>query len=171
MAEGEKNLDAVMDLLRAHVDLDEEDVGTRKDLATMYAQHGRPDDELAMLEQMRDIVADPERRQEPSAAGPVAARNSALALNERLGEMYLERKRYEDAELAYACAIGVARMDLAMKEQPPSDPPVVAELLAHHAETLHLLGKDEDARARIEEAKRLDPENETVKKVEETLHP
>jgi tetratricopeptide (TPR) repeat protein len=173
-AEGEKNLDEVISLLRAHVDVDEDDLSTRKALAGMYAQHARPDDELLMLEQMRDIAPLPNAPSRDPGAPPsprAAAgwpRDAAVSLHERLGEMYMERKRYADAELAYACAVGVARMDIG-DGAPGAEPPVVADLLAHHAETLHLLGRADDARARLAEALRLDAENELAKKLQQTL--
>jgi tetratricopeptide (TPR) repeat protein len=164
-AEGEKNLDDVTALMRAHVDVDEEDMTTRMSLATIYAQHGRPDDELAMLEQVRDIAPLPNMRWK---------RSSAVALHERLGEMYMERKRYEDAELAWSCAVGCARMQLPAKEGEPADikpfdAPAVADLLARHGESLHLLGRVDEAKARAEEALRLDPENEAAKKLSASL--
>ena len=168
MAEGEKNLEAVVALLRAHVDMDEDDLGTRRQLAAIYAQDGKADDELAMLEQMRDIAPLPNVG--PNVPPPARwRRDAALAIHERLGEMYLERKRYPEAELAWACAVGVARMELQVKDEPVAPPAALAELLAHHAEALHLIGRDDAARARVEEAKRLDPENEAVRKAEQSL--
>jgi tetratricopeptide (TPR) repeat protein len=176
-AEGEKNLDEVLALMRAHSDVDETDVGTRKALAGMYSQHGKFDDEMKVLEEMRDVAPLPNlapAQQRPggkSPAGPPRGwtRENALAIHERLGELYLERKRYADAELAYACAVGVARMDVGSKDDPPLEGAAVADLLAHQAEALHLLGKADEARARLDEAKRLDPENEAVKKLEQSI--
>lgn len=162
IAEGEKNLGEVMTLLRAHVDVDEQDLATRKELVTMYAQHDRADDELVMLEQMRDIAPLPNGKW---------ARAEATALHERLGEVYLERKRYPDAELAWSCAVGVARMDLGPKGEPAAAVLVLGDLLAHHAEALHLVGRDDEARPKLEEALRADPENELAKKLEGTLRP
>jgi hypothetical protein len=109
---------------------------------------------------------------EPSPRSPSGLgwpRTEAVALHERLAEIYMERKRYADAELAWSCAVGVARMDVGGKGEPPAEPSVVADLLAHHAEALHLVGHDDDCRARIEEALRLDPENEAAKKLRESL--
>lgn len=166
-AEGEKNLPEVMGLMRAHVDVDEADLGTRKQLAGMYAEHDKPDDELLMLEQMRDIAPLPNVSPEwPKAAWP---RANAIALHQRLGESYMDRKRYADAELAYACAVGAARMNTGIETDPPAEAPIVADLLAHHAEALHLIGHDDECRARIDEALRLDPENETAKKLQQSL--
>lgn len=159
-AEGEKNLDEVTALMRAHVDVDEEDLGTRKQLVTIYSQHGKPDDELLMLEQMLDIAPMPNGKWK---------REDAAQLHERLGEIYVERKRYEDAELAWSCAVGVARMDLGPKGEPAAEAPRVAELLARHAESLHLLGRDDEARARVEEALRLDAASEPALKLRESL--
>jgi tetratricopeptide (TPR) repeat protein len=164
-AEGEKNLDDVTALMRAHVDLDEEDMSTRMALATIYAQHGRPDDELLMLEQVRDIAPLPNMKWK---------RSSAVALHERLGELYMDRKRYDDAELAWSCAVGCARMQLVKKDGSPDDikpldPPAVADLLARQGESLHLLGRVDEAKARADEALRLDPENEAAKKLAESL--
>jgi tetratricopeptide (TPR) repeat protein len=123
---------------------------------------------------MRDIAPLPNAPSRDPGAPPsprAAAgwpRDAAVSLHERLGEMYMERKRYADAELAYACAVGVARMDIG-DGAPGAEPPVVADLLAHHAETLHLLGRADDARARLAEALRLDAENELAKKLQQTL--
>jgi cytochrome c-type biogenesis protein CcmH/NrfG len=164
-AEGEKNLDEVTALMRAHVDVDEEDLATRMSLATIYAQHGRPDDERTMLEEVREIAPMPNMKW---------SRASAVSLHERLAEMYMERKRYADAELAWACAVGCARMQLAVKDGAPEeikpfDAAAVAELVARHGESLHLIGRTEDAKARADEAMRLDPENEAAKKLLESL--
>ncbi len=179
-AEGEKNLDEVMALLRAHVDLDENDLFTRKSLAEMYAQHGRVDDELAMFEQMRDIAPLPNGGgrapgDAPRPGGGLAPsgagwpRDAALAVHERLAEMYMDRKRYADAELAWSCAVGVARMDLGPKGEPAADSPTVATLLASHGESLHLLGRDDEARSRADEALRMDPQNDAAKKLADSL--
>jgi tetratricopeptide (TPR) repeat protein len=151
--------------MRAHVDIDEEDMSTRMALATIYAQHGHPDDELLMLEQVRDIAPLPNMKWK---------RSSAVALHERLGDLYMARKRYDDAELAWSCAVGCARMQLVAKDGKaedlkPLEPPAVADLLAHQGESLHLLGRVDEAKARAEEALRLDPENEAAKKLTESL--
>jgi len=173
IAEGEKNLDDVVALMRAHVDMDEDDIGTREALATMYAQHGKPDDELAMLEQLRDIVPLPNAPAEEAAARRPSknawGRVRATTLHERLAEMYMERKRYADAELAWACAVGVSRMDLGPKGEKQADGATTAALLAGHAESLRMLGKNDEAKSRAEEALRLDPANEDAKKLLETL--
>jgi tetratricopeptide (TPR) repeat protein len=166
-AEGEKNLDEVMALMRAHVDVDEEDLGTRKQLVEMYSQHARPDDELRMLEEMRDIAPLPNMN--PLWANQAWPRAEATAIHERLGEIYLERKRYAEAELAWSCAVGAARMELGAKADPPAEAPVLAELLARHAESLHLLGKADECRAKLDEALRLDPECEAAKKLQGEL--
>ncbi len=160
IAEGEKNLEDVTALMRAHVDVDEEDLGTRRQLVTIYSQHGKPDDELLMLEQMLDIAPLPNAKWK---------REDATQLHERLGELYVERKRYADAELAWSCAVGTARMDLGPKGEPAAEPVRVAELLARHAESLHLLGRDDDARACVEEALRLDEACEPALKLRDSL--
>ena len=159
-AESEKNLDEVTALMRAHVDVDEEDIATRRQLATVYAQHSKPDDELLMLEQILDIVPLPNGKW---------GRDDAIQLHRRLAEMYLERKRYEDAELAWSCAVGVARMELGPRSAPPAQPAETADLLAHHAESLHLLGREEQAKARVDEALRLDETNETANRLHESF--
>jgi cytochrome c-type biogenesis protein CcmH/NrfG len=164
-AEGEKNLDDVTALMRAHVDLDEDDLTTRMALATIYAQHGRPDDELVMLEQVRDIAPLPNMKWK---------RTSAVALHERLGDLYMDKKKYDDAELAWSCAVGCARMQLPEKEGKPEDvkpldAPAVADLIARHGESLHMLGRIDEAKARAQEALRLDPGNEAAKKLSESL--
>jgi tetratricopeptide (TPR) repeat protein len=183
-AEGEKNLDEVMKLMRAHVDFDEDDVGTRKELATMYAQHGKPDDELLMLEQLRDIVPLPnsvmrpaggegtkkdDKKDAPERKAVGWTRADAGGLHERLAEHYMDRKRYADAELAWACAVGAARMDLGPNGEPPLEPTALAGLVVAHGESLRLLGRAEEARARAEEALRLDPANEDAKKLKDDL--
>jgi tetratricopeptide (TPR) repeat protein len=174
-AEGEQNLAEVTALLRAHVDVDEDDVAVRRQLAGIYAQHEKPDDELLMLEQLRDLVPLPNGAM-PGPPAPGGAphqalwdRESAIWLHERLGEIYLARKRYEDAELAWSCAVGVARMNLGAKGEPPAESDVVANLLAHHAESLQLVGRIDEARSRAQEALRLDAENELAKRVLEAL--
>lgn len=159
-AEGEKNLDEVTSLLRAHVDVDEEDLGTRRQLATIYSQHGRPDDELLMLEQMLDIAPLPNAKW---------SREDATQLHERLAEIYMERKRWADAELAWSCAVGVARMDLGPKGEPAAESTRVAALLAQHGTALHLLGRRDEARARVEEALRLDDACEPALKLRDSL--
>jgi tetratricopeptide (TPR) repeat protein len=160
-AEGEKNLDEVTALMRAHVDVDEEDVPTRRQLATIYAQHGKPDQELAMLEQILDVVPLPNGKW---------SRIDAIWLHRRLAEMYMERKRYEDAELAWSCAVGVARMEVGRRGGGPvASPAETADLLAHHAESLHLLGREEQAKARVDEALRLDETNETANRLHESI--
>lgn len=159
-AEGEKTLDEVTALLRAHVDVDEEDVPTRRQLATIYAQHGKPDEELTMLEQILDVV--------PLPNGKLWSREDAIWLHRRLAEMYMERKRYADAELAWSCAVGVARMELGQRGGPPASAADTADLLAHHAESLLLLGREDQARARVDEALRLDETNETANRLHES---
>jgi len=154
-----------MALMRAHTDVDAQDVLTRMSLATMYAQHGRGDDELRMLEEVRDVVPMPDMKWK---------RTSAVALHERLAEMYGERKRHDDAELAWSCAVGCARMQLSKKDGAaedikPLDAALVADLVARHGESLNLLGRTDEARAHADEALRLDPSNETAKKLLDSL--
>lgn len=151
LGEGETRLDEVMKLLEAHVAVAEDDHVHRKRLAEHYRDRGRTDDELTMLEQMRDIV--------PLPNGPWS-REDCAALHERLAEIYLERKRFADAELAASMAAGVAGMPLRRGEDGPLDDAERSSLLTLHAETLHLLGRDADARRRLEEALRLDGTNE-----------
>jgi tetratricopeptide (TPR) repeat protein len=161
-AEGEKNLAEVTALLRAHVDVDEEDVGTRRRLATIYSQHKDENGELAMLEQILDVV--------PLPNGEEWTRVDAIWLHRRLAEIYMERKRYEDAELAWSCAVGVARMEVGRRGGgDPAPPADTADLLAHHAESLHLLGRDDQAKARVAEALRLDETNEKANKLHESI--
>jgi tetratricopeptide (TPR) repeat protein len=180
MAEGEQHLPEVVALMRAHVDLDEDDVGTRKQLATMYAQQNRSDDELAMLEGLRDIVplpnvaARPPRKPDDKTDQPEEKhqgwqREDAVAVHERLAEIYIERKRYADAELAWSCAVGCARMDLGATGPKALDPTHVAEMVACQGEALHLLGRIDEAKARLEEALRLDPNCESAKALKEVL--
>ncbi len=160
MSEGETTLPEAMALLRAHADVDEDDFQTRLQLANWYSDQGRADDELLLREQIRDVV--------PLPHGPWR-RDAATDLHERLGEMYLDRKRYADAELAFGTAVAVARMDLGRDADPPLDPQTLADLLARHAETLHLLGRTDDARRRLDEALRADPENARAQDLRRTL--
>ena len=159
-AEGEKNLDEVTALMRAHVDVDEEDVPTRRQLATMYSQRGKADEELAMLEQIIDVVPLPNGKW---------TRDDAVWLHRRLAEIYMERKRYADAELAWSCAVGVARMEVGQRGGgEPASAADTADLLAHHAESLLLLGREAEAKARVGEALRLDETNELANRLHES---
>jgi tetratricopeptide (TPR) repeat protein len=160
-AEGEQNLADVTALMRAHVDVDEEDVPTRRELATIYAQHSKPDDELAMLEQILDVVPLPNDKW---------TRVDAIWLHRRLAEIYMERKRYADAELAWSCAVGVARMEVGQRGGgEPAPPAETADLLAHHAESLLLVGREDQAKARVAEALRLDETNEIANRLHESF--
>jgi tetratricopeptide (TPR) repeat protein len=134
-----------------------------------------------MLEQILDIAPLPNAPREQNtdesdpktpmkASGHGWPRESAIALHQRLGEIYLERKRYEDAELAWSCAVGVARMEVGRRGGGPvASPAETADLLAHHAESLHLLGREEQAKARVDEALRLDETNETANRLHESI--
>jgi len=52
---------------------------------------------------------------------------------------------------------------------PPASPQDTADLIAHHAESLHLLGREEQAKARVDEALRLDASNETANRLHESF--
>lgn len=161
LAEGEKNIDEVRRLVREHVDIDENDIGDRKQLAKMYGEHDLGEDELLMLEQLRDLAPLPNKGW---------SRQDALDVHHRLAEIYTTQKRYDDAELAFACAVGVARMPVEPTDKnPPLTGSDMADLLAGHAESLMLLGRADDARAKVAEALRNDPENEAAKKLMKSL--
>jgi len=86
----------------------------------------------------------------------------------------MNKKQYDDAELAWSCAVGCARMQLPEKEGKPEDvkpfdATAVADLIARHGESLQLLGRVDEAKARAQEALRLDPENEAAKKLAGSL--
>jgi tetratricopeptide (TPR) repeat protein len=162
LGEGESQLEAAMKLTEDHARVAEDDFASRAKLAGWYRDRGRSDDELRTLEEMRDVV--------PLPNGPWK-REACADLHERLAQLYLDRKRWPDAELAARTAASVASMALRKGEDPPPPEPQRAELVALHAETLHLLGRDDDARRRADEALRLDPANERAGALAEKLKP
>ena len=111
---------------------------------------------------MRDVV--------PLPNGPWG-RAACAELHERLTQLYLDRKRWADAEVAARMAAAVGVMDLRDGEAGPLGDVEQARLVAAHAETLHLLGRDDEARRRAEEALRLDPANERAGVLVEKLKP
>ena len=151
MGEGEGQLGAAMKLLEEQVAVSEDDFVARAKLAGWYRDLGRTDDELRTLLEMRDIV--------PLPNGPWN-REGCAGLHERIAQLELERKAYPEAEVAARMAAEVAGMQLRKGESLPLDDVRRAELLALHAETLQLLGRNDDAKRRAEEALRLDPAND-----------
>jgi tetratricopeptide (TPR) repeat protein len=151
LGEGESHLDEAMKLYEDHVRVAEDDFVVRAKLAGYYRDRGRTDDELRMLLEMRDVVPLPNMGWD---------REACSGLHERLAQIQLERKLWADAELSARTAAAVAGMSLRPKEPPPLADGRRAELIALHAETLHLLGRDDEAKRRAEEALRLDPANE-----------
>lgn len=169
LGEGEDRLDEAMRLLEAHVAIEEENFVHRARLAEHYRDRGRAADELRMLEGMRDVVPLPN-----VVAGHPGAqwdRDRCADLHERLAELYIDAKRWPDAELAAGMAASVAAMPLRRAEPPPLSDARRSELVTLHAETLNLLGRTADARRRTEEALRLDPTNERAGVLLEKLKP
>jgi tetratricopeptide (TPR) repeat protein len=157
---GEERLDEHVQLLRDHTDMDEDDWQTRWRLATLYETRGQQDQQLIMLEQVRDVC--------PLPNGPFT-RSMAVELHGRLGELYAGLTRHGDAEFAFRLAVGVARMDAGDRAEPALTGPDLSDLLVRHAEALRTLGREEDALAAVRDALREDPENDDAKDLERRM--
>jgi tetratricopeptide (TPR) repeat protein len=162
LGEGETKLDEAMKLQEDHVRIAEDDFVVRMKLAGFYRDRGRADDELRTLLEIRDVT--------PLPNGDWN-REACASLHERTATLQMERKDWPAAELSSRMAVSVSAMSLRPNEAPPLADGRRAELLTLHAEALHLLGRDDEARRRADEALRLDPGNEKAGELSEKLKP
>lgn len=160
--EGEAQLPEAMRLLREHADVAEDDWQTRVVLWRHYRESGDEDAELATLRELRDIA--------PLPHGPFG-RPLALELHSRIAELCAARGEHAEVELSRRVAVGVACMETPNPQEPPLEGPDLADLLVLHAEALRLVGRLDEARHRIGEALRLDPENPDARTLGERLRP
>lgn len=165
LGEGETRLDAAMKLIREHTLVAEDDVPSRMKLASYHRTAKRTDAELEILLEIRDVVP------MPFQGGDPWGREQATELNRRIGEIYLERKDYAQAEVACDMAAEVAVMPTGTDKDKPLADDVRSDLLTRHAECLRLLGRTDAARRRVQEALTLDAENEDALHLLEALGP
>ncbi len=159
---GEGALDEAMDLLRDHADVAEDDWGVRVELARYFRAEGDAAAELATLRELRDIV--------PLPHGEFA-RRQALELHGRIAELCTATGATAEVELSRRLAVGVARMATGDAGEPPLEGADLADLVVLHAAALRLVGRIDEARYRIDEALRMDPENPDALDLRERLPP
>ena len=160
--EGEAHLPEAMALLRAHANVSEDDWQTRVALARYYKETGDTAAELATLREIRDIVPLPHQ---------MVGRAQVLELHGRIGDLCEEAGENAELELSRRLAVGVARMETRNPEDPPLEGPELSDLLVRHAAALRVIGHVEEAQHRVEEALRLDPENEDAVELRDRLRP
>ncbi len=160
--EGEAQLPEAMRLLREQADVDEDAFQIRGEIAAYQRSQGDAAGELRTLLEMRDVV--------PLPNGDWS-RSDALELHGRIAELLTAEGRSDEAELARRCAVGVARMPGAGRDDPPLEGPALADVLVDHAEALRLLGRVRDAEVRLDEALRADAQCARALELRELLRP
>jgi tetratricopeptide (TPR) repeat protein len=136
----EEKVDLAMAEVKAYLEINESEVGLRKEAATWHEKKGEKDAAMRLL--MDVVRIDPYDRQ----------------VHARLADHYLEAKRGKEAERECRVAIELA-----------PGPEEEAEIRTKLAKALLLLEKREDAVYQLEKALELDPGNKAARETLDSL--